>query len=81
MDNRNIGNTEQKSIEVTTIYNEKDNILSRMLPKLYDEMIYVVIFHYFLTDKLNCNINELRHEKTNILISDRVRHRPGFTAT
>ena len=52
-----------------------------MLPKVYDKMICVVIFYNFLKDKLNCNINELRHEKTNILVSDQVRHKPGFTAT
>ena len=75
MDNRNIGNTEQKSIDVITIMKRTTFYL------LYDEMIYVVIFHNFLTDKLNCNINELRHEKTNILASYWVRHKPGFTAT
>ena len=26
-------------------------------------------------------INELRHEKTNIMVSDLVRHKPGCTAT
>ena len=28
-----------------------------------------------------CNANEPRHEKTNILVSDLVRHKPGCTAT
>ena len=27
------------------------------------------------------NVNEPRHEKTSILVSDRVRHKPGCTAT
>ena len=81
MDNRNIGNTVTTEKYRGYNYNENDNILPRMLPKLYDEMIYVVIFYKFLTDNLNCNINELHHKKTNILVSDRVRHRPGFTAT
>ena len=26
-------------------------------------------------------INEPRHEKTNVLVSDQVRHKPGCTAT
>ena len=28
-----------------------------------------------------CQSNELRHEKTNILVSDLVRHKPGLAAT
>ena len=29
----------------------------------------------------NEETNELRHEKTNVLVSDLVRHKPGCTAT
>ena len=37
---------------------------------LSDQRIFVLAF-----------LNELRHEKTNVLVSDLVRHKPGCTAT
>ena len=33
------------------------------------------------SDKMTHSINEPRHEKANVLVSDLVRHKPGCTAT
>ena len=44
----------------------------------------LVVFSFFLESQNSNNwsrTNEPRHEKTNVLVSDLVQHKPGCTAT
>ena len=62
-------------------------VVAKHLPTLnkYTYFIYVVLFHKSktkgITSSYSENAFELRHEKTNVLVSDLVRHKPGCTAT
>ena len=64
----------------TELYNRLVTIQKGVVSTI-SSCLFLFLSFYFLSFSLSLSIIEPRHEKTNVLVSDLVRHKPGCTTT